>query len=617
MKKIWTKIVIGILSILFIFISISCPVIGTEFFEIEIIKEEILETAGKTLPPEELAVLESIIASASSSELSDLNDAIQRFDQIAEKYHLASLIPARSLSASENNSQDKTSNRALLLSAINYALQKAVGFFDSESFPENLQAFFDLGLGFSRGILDGKGVSGGLSAAYVGGYVEIEKGTGVGEKFDFRNFTKYSYDTWFASGSAGVSVGLDGTPISISGAISSIQVDSIIFNLEQAQAYEASPSVGVGKTIGVEASYFNGLGFSVSGMLFNSKNGDWTPDDLPTLPSGSSSGESTISLATNVKSSLGMQTGLMGSLGVTTALNYDEPINSTIYRYIDNPNPTRQQLTYAGYEMASDLLESGGVTSSNLVSLVSAGTAILYGLYYDSGASPTPVSSFSYCIINGNEIEITGFIGDEIEVVIPMYIDGKPVTSIGDDAFSYCTSLTSISIPSGITSIGEGAFNKCTSLLSITIPEGVTSIEFCTFQFCNSLSSITIPSSITSIGTLAFSQCTSLTSITIPDSVTSIGSWAFQLCTSLPSITIPDSVTTIGGFAFAHCTSLLSITIPNSVTSIETYAFYHCDSLTDIYCEAASQPAGWVTGWDKYEFNEYCYATVHWGYTGD
>ena len=38
------------------------------------------------------------------------------------------------------------------------------------------------------------------------------------------------------------------------------------------------------------------------------------------------------------------------------------------------------------------------------------------------------------------------------------------VTSIGDDAFDYCTSLTSITIPSSVTSIGDDAFTYCTSL---------------------------------------------------------------------------------------------------------------------------------------------------------
>ena len=158
----------------------------------------------------------------------------------------------------------------------------------------------------------------------------------------------------------------------------------------------------------------------------------------------------------------------------------------------------------------------------------------------------------------------------------------KTVNKIGENAFSGCTSLTSIVIPDSVTSIGSDAFSGCTSLTNIVIPDSVTSIESNAFDGCTSLTSIVIPDSVTSIGSSAFSRCTSLTSIVIPDSVTSIGSSAFSRCTSLTSIVIPDSVTSIGSYAFSGCTSLTNIVIPDSVTSIGSYAFSGCTSLTNI-----------------------------------
>ena len=192
------------------------------------------------------------------------------------------------------------------------------------------------------------------------------------------------------------------------------------------------------------------------------------------------------------------------------------------------------------------------------------------------------------------------------------------VTSIGLQAFYYCSNLTSITIPSGLTSIGEMAFFYCSALTSVTIPNSVISIGNFAFGSCTGLKSITIPSSVTSIENNVFQDCTGLTNITvdssnpsfcsesgvlfnkdkttliycprgktgsytIPDGVTAIEDYAFYYCSGLTSVTIPSSVTSIGVSSFQHCTGLTSITIPNSVTSITNLAFWDCSSLTIVY----------------------------------
>ena len=150
-------------------------------------------------------------------------------------------------------------------------------------------------------------------------------------------------------------------------------------------------------------------------------------------------------------------------------------------------------------------------------------------------------------------------------------------------AFSGCSGLTSLTIPSSVTEIGSYAFEDCCGLTSLTIPSSVTSIGWYAFEGCSGLTSLTIPSSVTEIGRETFMGCSGLTSLTIPSSVTSIGWSAFSGCSGLTSLTIPSSVTSIGYYAFSGCSGLTSLTIPSSVTSIDDNAFSGCSGLTSIY----------------------------------
>ena len=136
--------------------------------------------------------------------------------------------------------------------------------------------------------------------------------------------------------------------------------------------------------------------------------------------------------------------------------------------------------------------------------------------------------------------------------------------------------IESYTIPDSVTSIGDYAFSRCSSQSNIVISNSVTDIGKCAFYLCRSLSNIVVPNSVISIGDCAFSCCSSLSNIVIPDSVTHIGNGAFSCCRSLSNIVIPDSVIDIGNDAFSDCSSLSNIVIPDSVTDIGNDAFCSC-----------------------------------------
>ena len=169
-------------------------------------------------------------------------------------------------------------------------------------------------------------------------------------------------------------------------------------------------------------------------------------------------------------------------------------------------------------------------------SVTSIGNKAFFGCYW------------LYSVIIGNSVTSIGdlaFCGCSSlkTVTIP-----NSVKSIGNDVFDSCSGLTSIIVESGNTkydsrddcnAIIETASNTLVfGCKNTIIPNSVTSIGEYAFSYCSSLKTVTIPNSVKSIGEWAFGHCSGLTSVTIGNSVTSIGNAAFCSCSRLITVTV-------------------------------------------------------------------------------
>ena len=225
------------------------------------------------------------------------------------------------------------------------------------------------------------------------------------------------------------------------------------------------------------------------------------------------------------------------------------------------------------------------------------------GIWYQKVYGSTS-DELSVAVPGGYSQNYGGYSGD---IVIPEVVWGYRVTGIAQEAFKYCTELSSIFIPNSVKGIGSDAFYGCSSLTSIVIPNSVKYIGSGAFSGCSSLTSITFPDNWFSLyytaligsawydnqpdgvvyaGNVLYrykGNVPSESQIEIKEGTLGINQYAFSEQNGLKTIVIPNSVTTIGEEVFRNCNALTSVTIGNSVTSMGKSAFEGCSGLTSVH----------------------------------
>ena len=173
------------------------------------------------------------------------------------------------------------------------------------------------------------------------------------------------------------------------------------------------------------------------------------------------------------------------------------------------------------------------------------------------------------------------------------------ITSIGNEAFLDCKSLTSINIPAKVRSLGQNALSGCTAMSTITVDDGNS--DFCSIdgvlfnkekttlvQFpAAKVTAYAVPEETNTIGRDAF-YMSKLKTVTLPSTIKRLEFDAFGYSKSLNELAIPEGLITIEDYILDGCSSLKTLRIPSTVTSIGEKICNGCNALTDVYSDIVS-----------------------------
>ena len=178
------------------------------------------------------------------------------------------------------------------------------------------------------------------------------------------------------------------------------------------------------------------------------------------------------------------------------------------------------------------------------------------------------IDNLKYKINNDYTAQIVGRTDTLGNLIIPepVWYEGHTftVTSIVNNAFSGCSSLTSVTIPNSVESIGDNAFQNCSSLTSATIGNNVTSIGSSAFFGCSKLKKIEIPDSVTYIGSKAFDGTAFYNTVkNWEDGVLYCGNHLISAKSDVTKITVKASTVSIAAGALDNCKSLKKINVLN------------------------------------------------------
>jgi len=267
-------------------------------------------------------------------------------------------------------------------------------------------------------------------------------------------------------------------------------------------------------------------------------------------------------------------TSLTGTPSATWIVKYAGGETDVVVPQTVNGKP----VTQIGARAFADCAELQSVTLPDGITSVEAGavaeTTVVYccpgtasaAALTAAGISYTEFTYYTYTDNGDGTCTITGYTGNETNVVVPSVINGLRVTSLGYESIAKKENMLTLTIPEGVTSLASFSCYGNPQLKEIKLPSTATELGYCTFADCKSLTTINLPEKLTCIPVSLFSGCSSMTHLQLPESLTEISTEAFRNCVNLTRVYMPDNVSTIASDSFYACDRLTVEVAENSLS---------------------------------------------------
>ncbi|MDE6667900.1 MAG: leucine-rich repeat protein [Clostridia bacterium] len=239
----------------------------------------------------------------------------------------------------------------------------------------------------------------------------------------------------------------------------------------------------------------------------------------------------------------------------------------------------------------------------------------LSSITFDSGSNLTTISAYAFYNTKLSTVAVPSTVTSIGDFAFAGHSEtGSPLTTfsfspsnqatLGSFVFSYCTSLTEMTLHANINVIGDRTFMGCTALKEVTLPslvntEGVTALGEYTFWNTPALETVTFGENSNTTGNFTFAADSAngrehLTSVTLGNAlgtvvggyIPQIGDYAFYNCVALETINLCGA-TKVGTAAFMGCSNLATVTGLKNLTEIGDYAFADCSALTSLEINSA------------------------------